>query len=108
MIKFYAIQASFYESLSKYPKIVDSLLYLPRQQKRLIFVEIEKQAVVESAGSFFQCPVYEEGDMLLLSMGSQHEKCWIKEGILYLFSIESPLLELLKRLYPYHLVEVNE
>lgn len=109
MVTFYAIHSKFYPTFSKHPDIMHQVNTLSCTQRSMMLDQIKKDEIRSSALSFFDEPVYEEEDDLLLQM---HQKCvcriHFQNGIVYADTINNPFLELLMRIYPCHIMEVSE
>ena len=109
MVTFYAIHSKFYPTFSKHPNIMHQVNTLSCTQRSMMLDQIKKDEIRSSALSFFDEPVYEEEDDLLLQM---HQKCvcriHFQNGIVYADTINNPFLELLMRIYPCHIMEVSE
>lgn len=109
MVTFYAVHSKFFPTFSKHPDIMNKVNTLSYTQRSMMLDQIKKDEIRNSALSFFEEPVYEEGDDLLLQM---HPKCacriHLQNGIVYADTIKNPFLELLMRIYPCHIMEVNE
>lgn len=109
MVTFYAVHSKFYPTFSKHPDIMHQVNTLSCTQRFMMLEQIKKDKIRNSALSFFEEPVYEEGDDLLLQM-HQNYACRIHfhDGIAYADTLKNPFLELLMRIYPCHIMEVNE
>ena len=109
MVTFYAIHSKFFPTFSKHPDIMHQVNTLSCTQRSMMLDQIKKDDIRSSALSFFDEPVYEEEDDLLLQM---HQKCvcriHFQNGIVYADTINNPFLELLMRIYPCHIMEVSE
>ena len=72
MVTFYAVHSKFFPTFSKHPDIMNKVNTLSYTQRSMMLDQIKKDEIRNSALSFFEEPVYEEGDDLLLQM---HPKC---------------------------------
>ena len=107
MIVFYAIHPGFVQMLNTHHDLLKEILQLERKQKDQILQEISKKEIRDSALSFFDVPVYEEHDRLLLKMDGNNTCCLeVREGAVRMDSPKNPFLELLKRKYPCYILEV--
>lgn len=107
MISFYAVRPKFYHTLTNHPDLLQDLYLLSEEQKTLILEAISPQDVRESALSFFEMPVYEDREELSLKMHGTRKSCVrVHDGIAQMDTVKNPFLELLKRKYPCHIVEV--
>lgn len=109
MVTFYAVHSKFFPTFSKHPDIMNQVNALSCTQRSMMLDSIEKDSLRKSALSFFEEPVYEEGDDLLLQIHPKHtSRIHLQNGIAYADTLKNPFLELLMRIYPCHIMEVNE
>ena len=90
-----------------HPDLLQDLFLLSKEQKEFILETISPQEIRESALSFFEVPVYENKDELSMEIQGSKKTCvHVHDGIAQMDTVKNPFLELLKRKYPCHIVEV--
>ena len=104
MLKFYAVQPGFYQTIRQYPILLQNLSDISKPQQNQILVSISQTDLTQSALSYFQSAIYEKGCELLFDMQIRQGKCTVKEQYVELDDENNPFVDLLCRKYPFHFV----
>lgn len=103
MIRFYAIQPYFYQTVQIHKALLNQLSKLSNEQRDCILIRIEKAEIAKSALTYFRSAIYEKEDELLFDMQVAQGKCKVIDGIVELDNEKNPFYELLCRKYPFYI-----